>query len=229
MPLETLSEQRIAALLTRYVPASKAADRRASGLTIADFGQLYAQLGRYLDLLMRWNQRTNLTAIRDPEEIVRRHFGESLFAAGLLVGQLEDGGSVLDVGSGAGLPGIPIQLLLPKLRVTLAESQGKKAAFLREIVRALGLSTEVWSGRAEDADPTRQFDVVTLRAVDRMRAALPVAIARVSPGGLLMRFGTGTPETGEEAFRIPGMQEAHVLLHHVDGNHGCVPRGTQDG
>src|SRR6202022_891918 len=105
-------------------------------------GQLWAQLSTYLDLLLKWNARTNLTAIREPEEIVRRHFGESLFAGR----QLGTCKTLLDFGSGAGFPGVPIQLLRPEIQVTLAESQNKKATFLRELVRTLGLKTEIWVG-----------------------------------------------------------------------------------
>ena len=126
------------------------------------------QLAVYLDLLLKWNAHTNLTAIRTPEEIVRRHFGESLFAATHL-GPCE---SLLDFGSGAGFPGIPIQLLRPDLKVTLAESQGKKAAFLREVCRELALPTEIFAARVETMPPNRQFDAVTLRAVDKMNDAI---------------------------------------------------------
>ena len=107
--------------------------------------ELYRQLSNYLDLLLKWNARTNLTAIWEPEEIVRRHFGESLFA-GRQVGAAK---TLLDFGSGAGFPGIPMQLLWPEMAVMLAESQGKKAAFLREAVRTLGLRSQVWAGRVE--------------------------------------------------------------------------------
>ena len=142
----------------------------------ADF---YLKLDLYLQLLLKWNARTNLTAIRGPEEIVRRHFGESLFAAQHLT--TKDGGkceTLLDFGSGAGFPGLPIQLFHPKLQVTLAESQNKKATFLREAVRTLGLNTEVWAGRVEAMPVDRRFDVVTLRAVDNMNAAVAAASTR---------------------------------------------------
>src|SRR3984957_5212512 len=82
---------------------------------------LLPKLSLYLDLLLKWNARTNLTAIRDPEEIVRRHFGESLFAAQHL-GPCDP---LLDFGSGAGFPGLPIAILRPDIQVTLAESQNK--------------------------------------------------------------------------------------------------------
>src|ERR1700728_2858710 len=112
-----LSEAKIATLLTTYLsdPPSEST---------------LLQLSTYLDLLLKWNARTNLTAVRDPQEIVRRHFGESLFA-GRHVGTPA---TLLDLGSGAGFPGIPIALLRPEIAVTLAESQHKKAAFLREVV-----------------------------------------------------------------------------------------------
>jgi 16S rRNA (guanine527-N7)-methyltransferase len=163
---------------------------------------LYDQLSAYLDLLLKWNARTNLTAIREPEQIVQRHFGESLFT-GLQLStpySLFPTPCLLDFGSGAGFPGLPIQLLLPELRVTLAESQGKKASFLREAVRTLGLKTEVWAGRVEDMPASQTFDTVTLRAVDNMAAALAAARPRVAPGGLLVTLSS---EQNPEAENIP--------------------------
>src|SRR5580704_7224389 len=114
--MPTLTESAIGTLLTPYLTRPP---------------EILPQLSLYLDLLLKWNARTNLTAIRDPEEIVRRHFGESLFTAK----HLPACRTLLDLGSGAGFPGIPIQLALPELKVTLAESQNKKAAFLQEAVR----------------------------------------------------------------------------------------------
>src|ERR1700734_4453687 len=91
---------------------------------------LLQQLQRYLELLLRWNAQINLTAVRDPEQMVTRHFGESLFAARVLLGDgTAPSTSLADVGSGAGFPGIPIKLFAPEVDVTLIESQGKKATF----------------------------------------------------------------------------------------------------
>jgi 16S rRNA (guanine527-N7)-methyltransferase len=138
---------------------------------------LLVQLSRYLDLLVRWNTRTNLTAVRSPEEMVRRHFGESLFAAKNLGDPLPE--NLLDLGSGAGFPGLPIALFHPQIKVTLAESQNKKATFLREVIRHLQLhNVEVWGGRAEALPEDRLFHTVTLRAVDETAAALKVAESR---------------------------------------------------
>ena len=150
---------------------------------------LYAQLSVYLDLLMRWSKKTNLTAVREPREMVRRHFGESLF----LGMHLPRAHTLLDYGSGAGFPGLPIQLLLPGLNVTLAESQGKKSGFLREAVRVLGLKTEVWPHRVESMLSERRFDIVALRAVDKMEEATRVAASRVAEGGTLALLVAGNP------------------------------------
>jgi 16S rRNA (guanine527-N7)-methyltransferase len=157
----------IAKLLEPYV---------ATAPVDADWPRIHAQLALYLELILKWNARTNLTAIREPEEIVRRHFGESLFVGA----QLGDCPTLLDFGSGAGFPGIPIQLLRPEIQVALAESQGKKASFLREVARTLDLPTEVWPARVEAMPASRQFHTVTLRAVDNMAAAIEKAAQRAS-------------------------------------------------
>jgi 16S rRNA (guanine527-N7)-methyltransferase len=135
----------------------------------------YEPFRAYLDLLLRWNSRLNLTALREPEQIIRRHFVESAFAAQHLP---VDIGSLLDYGSGAGFPGIPIAICRPGIEVTLAESQGKKAAFLREVVRTLGIRVEVFAGRVEAMPEQRRFDAVSLRAVDQMELAIPEATKR---------------------------------------------------
>ena len=177
---------------------------------------LPVQLAEYLDLLLRWNARTNLTAIRDPHEIVRRHFGESLFAAQHLAPSTT---TLLDFGSGAGFPGLPIQLYHPHLAVTLAESQNKKATFLREVIRTLGLKTEVWAARVETMPPTRLFSTVALRAVDDMAVALPAASSRIAPGGQLVILTTtsATPATSHTV-PIPNSQSGVLSLQtfHVE-------------
>lgn len=147
-------------------------------------------LQTYLELLLRWNARTNLTAVRDPEQIVTRHFGESLFAARLLRDASAFSPSagapptLADIGSGAGFPGLPIKMLVPHLHVTLIESHNKKATFLREVIRALGLEdAEVFCGRAESW--TETATTVTLRAVEKFDTVLPAAANLVSSAGTL--------------------------------------------
>ena len=151
-----------------------------------------------IDLLIHWNSRINLTAIRDPEEIVTRHFGESLFAAHHLfpattrVGTAAPGCPaeqssavrLADVGSGAGFPGIPIKLWAPAIALTLIESNHKKATFLREVVRSLTL-TDVDIQNARSETITQTYDVVTLRAVEHFGDALRVAGRLTTPTGRL--------------------------------------------
>ena len=146
--------------------------------------ELLEQLGLYLDLLLKWNARVNLTAVRDPEQIVTRHFGESLFAAHTLLAESSEANTLADVGSGAGFPGIPIKLWAPQLQLTLIESQNKKATFLREVVRTLQLDgADVFCGRAEQWGYTA--DVVTLRAVEKFESVLPIAAGLATPEGRL--------------------------------------------
>jgi 16S rRNA (guanine527-N7)-methyltransferase len=180
------------------------------------------QISGHLDLLLKWNSRTNLTAIRDPEEMVRRHFGESLFAGRMLYPHAESSDETLiDFGSGAGFPGIPIKLLVPALRVTLIESQNKKATFLREVIRALGLKEiQVHIGRAEQSGITA--NMVTMRAVEKFEESLPVAASMVDPGGrLALLIGAAQVEKAKslaplipwsEAVRIPGSEQRVFLV-----------------
>jgi 16S rRNA (guanine527-N7)-methyltransferase len=177
--MPTLSEAKIATLLTPFLPSPSP--------------EILSELSTYLELLLKWNARTNLTAIRDPEEIVRRHFGESLFAGLHLA---PEANTVLDFGSGAGFPGLPIAILRPEITVTLAESQNKKSTFLREAVRTLGLKVEIWAARVESMPEAIHFHTVTLRAVDNMAAALAAAAPRASNDLLLM--------TGTQPIQLPG-------------------------
>ncbi len=149
--------------------------------------ELGAALSTYLALLQKWNARTNLTAVRSDQEIVLRHFGESLLCARSLP---EGAETLLDFGSGAGFPGAVCAIARVQLRVCLAEAQSKKAAFLMELSRHLGVAFEVHAGRVEALALTRLFDAVTLRAVDHMQQACMAALPRVRIGGALVLLTT---------------------------------------
>lgn len=165
-----------------------------------------AQMDAFLALLLAWNARVNLTAVRDPETIVRRHFAESLVAAEHIPSDVK---TLLDFGSGAGFPGIPIAIARPEVAVTLAESHGKKSAFLREAVRTLGLRAEVWAGRVEQMPAERVFDAVTLRAVDKMPQACRLAVPRLAGGGWLAVFTTHATEARLDG--LPGIRWTDTL------------------
>jgi len=146
------------------------------------------QISTYINLILRWNARINLTAIRDLDEIVTRHFGESFFLASHLFPATNVAGiSVLDIGSGAGFPGLPLKIWAPAISLSLVESNHKKAAFLREVIRALTLTNvNVITARAETMISTHPpADIVTLRAVERFYTVLPTAASLVAPTGRL--------------------------------------------
>lgn len=183
------------------------------------------QVSTYLDLLLRWNARMNLTAVRDPDQIITRHFGESLFAARHLFPPAASAASadrehtsarvanykLLDVGSGAGFPGVTIKIWAPQLFLTLIESRQRKATFLREVVRALSLTNvEVFSGRAEEYAGSAA-DSVTLRAVERFDDVLSVAARLLALAGQLALL-IGTPQIRRAQELLPGFSWAPPLL-----------------
>ncbi len=191
--------------------------------------QVASSFQSYLELLLKWNARLNLTAIRDPEEILHRHFIECIFAAQQLPENIH---TLLDFGSGGGFPGIPIALCRPEIQVTLGESQAKKATFLRESLRTLGVSNAtVHNGRIEDLEQT--FDAVALRAVDKMLEACRIAVRNIGSGGYFALFITENTShaltaefhqfSWQEPLRLPASSQRLLML----GQLIDVPRGTK--
>ncbi len=186
-----MENARIAELLAPFLKASLRDHHRGDAPTELSPVQL-RHISMYIDVLLAWNARVNLTAVREPEEVVTRHFGESIFAARHIfpaaspgMDATEAAPHVIDVGSGAGFPGLPIKIWAPRIDLTLIESNQKKATFLREVVRKLELnSVEVFAGRAE-AYHGPMGQAVTLRAVERFESILPVAAGLVDSGGRL--------------------------------------------
>ncbi len=235
---------RIAALLEPFLGCPAAPGVSDAGATLTPF-QL-EQISIYIDLLLRWNARINLTAIRQPEEIVTRHFGESLFLArhvlplssphperSSLPGKAKHPAEstdffvssssprvlpvaphlrVIDIGSGAGFPPLPLKIWAPHIHLTLIESNHKKAAFLREVIRTLTLTevnaiatrAEALLDRIRPAVSERQAsalaaapipvptpksilqaDIVTFRAVEKFESILPLAARFLAPSGRL--------------------------------------------
>jgi len=162
-----------------------------------------AAISKYIDLLIKWDARINLTAIRAPEEIVQRHFGESLFAAQhILAGRPVK--TAIDLGSGAGFPGVPFALLAPEVEITLIESNQKKSTFLKELIYVLGLrNVGVFSGRAESY--SQSADLVTLRAVEKFGEVLSLALSLVSPNGRLALL-VGTSQIDLARSLLPEVQ-----------------------
>jgi 16S rRNA (guanine527-N7)-methyltransferase len=192
---------RIAELLAPFLEAPPGPP---SSLSDAQLGQVSA----YIDLLLRWNARINLTAVRDAESMVTRHFGESFFAARQLVAA-ESALRAIDLGSGAGFPGLPLKIFAPAVGLTLIESSQKKAAFLKEVLRALVLTNvDVFAGRAEDFSSAA--DLVTLRAVERYERALAVAARLVASGGRLALL-VGAAQAARTPLLLPELRWSQAV------------------
>ncbi len=190
---------------------------REAGLEALD-SERASKFEAYLSLFVRWNERLNLSSVRDVDGIISRHIIESIVVARHVPQCVA---TLLDFGSGAGLPGIPIALCRPEISVTLAESQGKKAAFLYEAVRKLGIAAKVHAERAETLRTA--FGCVVLRAVDKMPKAVPAAVPLVASEGWLalmttdgsaaaLQEGAGSVFAWAEPIRLPGSESRLLSL-----------------
>jgi 16S rRNA (guanine527-N7)-methyltransferase len=177
------------------------------------------QVCKYVGLIEVWNRKISLTSIREPEEIVRRHFGESIFA--LALGDCLDG-RLADVGTGAGFPGVALKLAKPGVSLVLIEPNKKKCAFLHEVVRSLNLkNVEIISARFEEAQiAANSLSCVVSRALGQHTEILKWAKRRVAPGGGIMLWlgRAGSDELGnsagwewEDPRTIPGARSRYIL------------------
>ncbi|MGO1894033.1 MAG: 16S rRNA (guanine(527)-N(7))-methyltransferase RsmG [Luteimonas sp.] len=181
----------------------------------------------YLALLVRWSRTYNLTAVRDPQQMVTRHLLDSL----ALAPHLDGVSNLADLGTGAGLPGIPLAIARPGLQVALVESNGKKARFLRQAVRSLDLdNASVHECRAEALDLPGQFDAVTARALATLADIIAFGGHLLRPGGRLLALKGARPDDEIAALpgdwragdvvrlRVPGLDaERHlVTVHRTD-------------
>jgi len=167
----------------------------------------------YLALLARWNATYNLTAIREPREMLVKHLLDSL----AMHAHLDGIASLADLGTGPGLPGIPLAIARPQLRVTLVESNGKKARFLREAARQLRLGNiEVAESRIEAFDAPGRFDAITARALATLPLILALGGHLLAPGGRLLAMKGVLPE--DEIAALPaGWRVAAVHPLQVPG------------
>ena len=162
------------------------------------------QFERYFELLVEWNEKINLTAITDKDEVYLKHFYDSI--APILQGLIENQPiRLLDIGAGAGFPSLPMKILFPELDVTIIDSLNKRINFLHLLAEELGLSgVHFYHGRAEDFAQDKsfraQFDLVTARAVARMQVLSELTIPYLKVGGRLLALkASNAPEELEEA------------------------------
>jgi len=195
-----------------------AAGIAALGLALPDGAE--AKLLAYLVLLDKWNRVYNLTAVRDAERMVSHHLLDSLAAVPYFQGE-----TVLDVGSGGGLPGIPLAIVRPDLQVTLIDSIAKKTAFLLQAKAELGLANlQVITGRVEHFRPETGFDIVTSRAFSDLREFITLTRHLLKPGGRwlamkglypneeIAQLPAGVKVSADHALVVPGLEASRHLI-----------------
>lgn len=166
-----------------------------------------AMFETYYAMLADWNTRLNLTTIISPEDVAKKHFLDSFAAAPYL----KNGASIMDVGTGAGFPGIPLLILRPDLTLTLMDSQQKKLVFLDAVLKELKLSAECVHARAEDAGQNpryrEQFDAALTRAVSGLPVLCELTLPLVKVGGISIAY------KGDSSEELAASQNALELLH----------------
>jgi len=200
-----------------------AAGIAALGLALPEGAE--AKLQAYLALLDKWNRVYNLTAVRDAERMVSHHLLDSLAAVPFFQGGCPDLIRVLDVGSGGGLPGIPLAIARPELQVTLIDSIAKKTAFLLQAKAELGLANlQVVTGRVEDFRPETGFDVITSRAFSDLREFVTLTRHLLRPGGRwlamkglypneeIAQLPAGVRVSADHALVVPGLDASRHLI-----------------
>lgn len=173
-------------------------------------GQQAEQFQKYLELLLEWNEKINLTAITDPHEAVVKHFVDSLTF--LKVVPIKQGAKLIDVGTGAGFPGIPLKIMRPDIDLTLLDALNKRLVFLRDVAEKLGFEVEFIHKRAEEAGKLKEmrekYDIATARAVAPMNTLCEYCIPLIKMKGLFVAMkGPGLEEemkTAEKAVSILG-------------------------
>ena len=178
-------------MTTLPLPAAARADLDAGLAALGLDAALAEPLARYLALMLRWNATYNLTAIRDPREMVTKHLLDSLAMVPAVPGVV----TLADLRTGPGLPGIPLAIAVPGLHVTLVESAGKKARFMREALRTLGLgNAEVAESRIEALDRPGAFQAITARALATLPQILALGGHLLAPDGVLLAMKGARPD-----------------------------------
>lgn len=182
-----------------------------------------AQFNTYAQLLVEWNEKMNLTAITEPEEIVTKHFVDSLYGLPCI----PENAVLVDVGTGAGFPGVPLKIARPDIRLTLLDSLNKRLTFLDAVAEALSLSdTETVHLRAEEGASRgsfyrEEFDVATSRAVAQLNVLAEYCLPYVKVGGVFLAYkGSDVAEevkNAKNAIRTLGGDTEDIIPYTIPG------------
>jgi 16S rRNA (guanine527-N7)-methyltransferase len=207
-----------------FIPALEMALSRLgiNAITDAQAGQL----AKHYSMLREWNRRINLTRITEPEDAARFHYADSIFGASFI----RDARTLLDIGSGAGFPAIPLAVLRPDLHVTALEANQKKSLFLNEAKHALSLANfKVATARIESFD-CAPFDLLTSRALDRAETVLPPVISNLNAGQRFMLYcapdllakleGRLASMCKVETHAVPQTESHHIAIFSISGEVG---------
>lgn len=173
----------------------------------------FQRLVQYLSLLQKWNHKINLTAIRDPMDMVTKHLLDAL----AILPHIE-GRTILDVGTGGGLPGIPLAIMLPQLRFTLLDSHGKKVHFLTQVIASLGLkNVTLVHQRVEDYHPEQCYDCVLSRAFTSLSQMITYCATHAGQNGVFLAMKGTYPQQELVAVQQQGIMVDNVIQLNIPG------------
>ncbi|WP_455530585.1 16S rRNA (guanine(527)-N(7))-methyltransferase RsmG [Ruminococcus sp.] len=183
--------------------------------------ELNEKLDIYADFLVEYNEKVNLTAITDPSEILKKHFIDSIALSKYVA--ISDNSSIIDVGTGAGFPSVPLKLFRPDIKLTLLDSLNKRVEFLRQLCEKLGVEAELIHGRAEDfsklSEYREKYDFSCARAVANLSLLSEFCIPFVKVGGsfISMKGPTEDISEGENAVKLLGGEISDIAEYDIFG------------
>lgn len=202
------------------------------GLEITE--EKYEKFEKYSAFLVEYNQKVNLTAITDPQEIVVKHFLDSCLL--LKYADIPDGAALIDVGTGAGFPSVPLKIMRPDIKITLLDSLAKRITFLQKLCELIGEDADFIHGRAEDfgkmPEYREKFEAATARAVANMSLLSEFCLPFVKPGGAFFALKGHSEDisAGDNAVKLLGGEIVDTIGYELNGDKRsivCVSKISQ--